>query len=215
MMKIKALISNIILCIALLINTNTSHSRYNPGKDDLGIQIQVRSKPTDKICNPTFGTGTKATLVVYIDFYCHICAKEYENVLSLSQSPELKDVKIILKPIGALGSISYEAARYGLAFHAQGRFNEFARYMKEKGQHNEALTDLTPTLSTFENDINSDETHSLLARNSLEAKKIAQGDITPVFAVISSDGRTKKHVGYMAPTQIINLIKQTLAGKFD
>lgn len=179
-----------IVFSVLFLLANNLHAWENT---QLDIPIQIEADDPDSQ-NPRFGIGD-VKIVVYIDFYCHVCAKAYENVNKALSG--MKDVEVIFKPIGALGSLSYEASRYAIAFNAQGKFNFFVAHMHKFNNHEKSIglcKDLNKT--KFQDDLNSDATISLLARNSLEAKKLSENEVVPIMALVYK-GEIKKNIGFL------------------
>lgn len=177
--------------------------------DDLVIPIQVINIGESAVNNPTVGTGD-TKVVLYFDFYCNVCMAVCRLLKKFCS--EEKNVQLILKPIGALGSRSHEAARYALAMKEQGKFDEFLNYVKEKGSHDKAISEIPGVdLKKLQEDINNKNVLELLARNSLEARKIAKSDITPIVAVVKKN-RTETHVGFTSIKSIEQMIRSVEQG---
>lgn len=169
----------------------------------LDIPIQIDEDSESNIRNPIFGKGD-VKLIIYMDFYCHICAKACKEAFKAFESA--KNAQLILKPIGTLGSQSYEAARYAIAFNAQHKFSEFKDVMHKLYNHDKTMSEIPGlNLNQFQNDINSKDTLELLARNSLEVRKITDKDIAPVIVVMHKKYVTS-HVGYLPAGRIIRML---------
>lgn len=171
-------------------------------KYDLNIETNTNNK---KIKNPSIGDGA-IKMVIYTDMYCHICAKTFDNAKKLQKN--IKNVQIILKPIGMLGEVSYDAARYALAFNAQEKFLEFIELMSKIHNHERSITEIKNlNFKQFENDLNDPETIRILERNYFEIRQLKKEILTPTIIVLK-DNKIVVNFGYASYEKMLKLLQQ-------
>lgn len=182
-------------------DANTNNKLPDEKKYNLSIET-TNNNP--KIKNPIIGDGA-IKMVIYTDMYCHICAKTFENALKVQKN--IKNVQIILKPIGMLGEVSYDAARYAIAFNAQEKFLEFMKIMEKIHNHERSITEIKNlNFKQFENDLNDQETIRILERNYFEIKQLKNEILTPTIAVLNNN-KIVVNFGYASYEKMLKLLQ--------